>query len=163
MKADIQAWLRIHDIQFDDELPLPQLLAIAKACIQTPKYVIDKIVTERGHGNMNKNQNKWENAIDEDSCSAVFHVYDNQRHDPKYAEKIKLIHNCQEFVVSNTSVRSPLNIAVIGQPGAGKSSFLNTVFASFNTDSWLKNAPFSYFKQAGLQLHFTERFRRLVT
>lgn len=111
---------------------------------------------------MQKNQDKWENAFDEDSCSEIFHVYDNQRHDPMFAEKVKLIQDCQAFVTT-TSVRSPLNIAVIGQTGAGKSSFLNTVFASLNTDSWREIAPFGFFKQKGSQLHYTERFRRLLT
>lgn len=32
--------------------------------------------------------------------------------------------------------RRPLNVLVIGPPGCGKSSFLNTVFASFNDDKW---------------------------
>ncbi|CAC5387409.1 unnamed protein product [Mytilus coruscus] len=48
-KADIQAWLRSHKIQFDNKLLHPQLLALAKASKQTPKYVIDNIARERGH------------------------------------------------------------------------------------------------------------------
>ncbi|CAC5387109.1 unnamed protein product [Mytilus coruscus] len=35
-KADIQAWLRLHEIQFDSKLLRPQLLALVKACNQTP-------------------------------------------------------------------------------------------------------------------------------
>ncbi|XP_063404616.1 uncharacterized protein LOC134688078 [Mytilus trossulus] len=48
-KADIQAYLRLHEIQFDNKLLRPQLLALAKANNQTPKYVIDNIAREKGH------------------------------------------------------------------------------------------------------------------
>ncbi|CAG2235162.1 unnamed protein product [Mytilus edulis] len=41
--------LRLHEIQFDNKLLRPQLLALAKANNQTPKYVIDNIARERGH------------------------------------------------------------------------------------------------------------------
>ena len=46
-------------------------------------------------------------------------------------EKAELIMQCKEIVGNDMSGRRPLNIAVIGPPGCGKSSFLNTIFASF--------------------------------
>ena len=53
--------------------------------------------------------------------------------------KSELILQCQQIVGNDLDGRRPLNIAVIGPPGCGKSSFLNTVFASFknkDTDYW---------------------------
>lgn len=108
------------------------------------------------------NKDIWENSSDEDNNSEVFHIYDNQQDDPMYSEKLRLIFDCQRLVGSDGQARFPLNIAVIGQLGCGKSSFLNTVFSSFNTDSWREIAPFGFFMSAGSQLHFTERFRRSV-
>ena len=46
--------------------------------------------------------------------------------------KTKLILQCRHIVGNDLDGRGPLNIAVIGPPGCGKSSFLNTIFASFN-------------------------------
>ena len=46
--------------------------------------------------------------------------------------KSQLILQCQHIVGNDLDGRRPLNIAVIGPPGCGKSSFLNTIFASFN-------------------------------
>ncbi|XP_071127091.1 uncharacterized protein [Mytilus edulis] len=108
---------------------------------------------------MEMNQDIWKISFDEDNNSEVFHIYDNQQDDPMYSEKLKLISDCQRLVGNDSQARSPLNIAVIGQLGCGKSSFLNTVFSSFNTDSWREIAPFGFFMSAGSQLHFTERFR----
>lgn len=108
-------------------------------------------------------QDKWQRNFYEDICSEVFHVYDNQKHDPMYTEKLKLINECQKLVGNDIFLKSPLNIAVIGHPGCGKSSFLNTVFTSFNTDSWRELAPVGLFNLDGQQLHVTERFRRFVT
>ena len=53
--------------------------------------------------------------------------------------KTELIQQCRNSVGNERYGRSPLNIAVIGPPGCGKSSFLNTVFASFKNkdrDYW---------------------------
>jgi predicted GTPase len=53
--------------------------------------------------------------------------------------KSELILQCQQIVGNDLDGRRPLNIAVIGPPGCGKSSFLNTVFASFKNkdrDYW---------------------------
>lgn len=48
-KADIQKWLRDHDIPFEDDLLRPQLLALAKIHKPEPTYLIDNIVREYGH------------------------------------------------------------------------------------------------------------------
>ena len=48
-KAEIQAWLRQYGIPFDEKLLRPQLLSLAKANYQSPKYVIDDLARERGH------------------------------------------------------------------------------------------------------------------
>ena len=45
--------------------------------------------------------------------------------------KSELILQCQHIVGNDLDGRRPLNIAVIGPPGCGKSSFLNTIFACF--------------------------------
>ena len=48
--------------------------------------------------------------------------------------KTKLIQHCKDTVGNELDGRRPLNIAVIGPPGCGKSSFLNTIFASFKNN-----------------------------
>ena len=48
-KADIQNWLRSHNIEFDNDMLRPQLLALAKAHKPPPKYVIDTLTRENGH------------------------------------------------------------------------------------------------------------------
>ena len=48
-KADIQQWLRDHNVQFENDMLRPQLLALAKAHKPPPKYVIDNLTKERGH------------------------------------------------------------------------------------------------------------------
>ena len=48
--------------------------------------------------------------------------------------KTQLIEQCKDTVGNDLGGRRPLNIAVIGPPGCGKSSFLNTIFASFKNN-----------------------------
>ena len=48
--------------------------------------------------------------------------------------KTQLILQCKDTVGNDLDERRPLNIAVIGPPGCGKSSFLNTIFASFKNN-----------------------------
>ena len=48
-KADIQQWLCDHNVQFENDMLRPQLLALAKAHKPPPKYVIDNLTKERGH------------------------------------------------------------------------------------------------------------------
>jgi predicted GTPase len=49
--------------------------------------------------------------------------------------KTELILQCNDIVGNDLDGRRPLNIAVIGPPGCGKSSFLNTLFASFKNNN----------------------------
>ncbi|CAC5415778.1 unnamed protein product [Mytilus coruscus] len=51
-------------------------------------------------------------------------------------DKQKLIKICQKEVGTISSGKRPLNIGIIGLPGCGKSSLLNTIFASFSDDKW---------------------------
>ncbi|XP_052062882.1 uncharacterized protein LOC127702639 [Mytilus californianus] len=51
-------------------------------------------------------------------------------------EKQKLIKICQNEAGTISSGKRPLNIAIIGSHGCGKSSFLNTIFASFSDGKW---------------------------
>ncbi|XP_076111631.1 uncharacterized protein LOC143079890 [Mytilus galloprovincialis] len=51
-------------------------------------------------------------------------------------EKQKLIKICQDEVGTISSGKQPLNIAIIGYHGCGKSSLLNTIFASFRDEKW---------------------------
>ena len=48
--------------------------------------------------------------------------------------KPQLIEQCMKTVGNDQDGRRPLNIAVIGPPGCGKSSFLNTIFACFKNN-----------------------------
>ena len=48
-KADLQEWLRKHNVPFDNTMLRPQLLALAKANKPSPKFVIDTIAKEKGH------------------------------------------------------------------------------------------------------------------
>ena len=48
--------------------------------------------------------------------------------------KTQLILQCNDTLSNDLDGRRPLNIAVIGPPGPGKSSFLNTIFASFKNN-----------------------------
>jgi predicted GTPase len=68
--------------------------------------------------------------------------------------KTKLLQQCKDTVGNNLGGRRPLNIAVIGPPGCGKSSFLNTIFASFkNNDSacWREIAKAGDYGGHGIQ------------
>lgn len=49
-KADLQEWLRKHNVPFDDAMLRPPLLAPANAHKPSPKYVIDNIAKEEEHG-----------------------------------------------------------------------------------------------------------------
>jgi predicted GTPase len=68
--------------------------------------------------------------------------------------KTQLILQCKETVGNDLHGRKPLNIAVIGPPGCGKSSFLNTIFASFkDNDSacWREIAKMGDYGGHGIQ------------
>ncbi|CAC5391996.1 unnamed protein product [Mytilus coruscus] len=50
--------------------------------------------------------------------------------------KRRLIKMCQDEVGTKYQGKRPLNIAIIGVPGCGKSSLLNTIFTSFSDERW---------------------------
>ncbi|VDH99103.1 Hypothetical predicted protein, partial [Mytilus galloprovincialis] len=108
---------------------------------------------------MEKDHEKWKHTLNEVNNSEVYHIYDHQQDDPMYSKKLRLLSKCQKLVGNDRQGRSPLNIAIIGQACCGKSSFLNTIFASLNTDCWREIATSGFCKIEGLQLHCTERFR----
>ena len=68
--------------------------------------------------------------------------------------KNKLIKQCKDIVGKELDGRRPLTIAVIGPPGCGKSSFLNTIFASFNDNDgacWREVAKVGDFGENDIQ------------
>ena len=68
--------------------------------------------------------------------------------------KTQLILQCKDTLSNDLDGRRPLNIAVIGPPGCGKSSFLNTIFASFkNNDKacWKEIAKAGDYGQRDIQ------------
>lgn len=77
-----------------------------------------------------------------------------------WTTKQKLIEICQKSVGTMSSGKPPLKIAVIGPPGCGKSSLLNTIFASFNDDKWRELA--AYGKGDGT-IQITHQIKRYVT
>lgn len=110
----------------------------------------------------------WENSFVEQYYNRehpiISHknVHKNMKDDPNYDEKIELIKKCQELVgtTNSTCKKPPLNIAIIGTPGGGKSSLLNTIFASFSTDCWKELVSFGSHGRGGKQI--TTEFTRFV-
>ncbi|CAG2242362.1 unnamed protein product [Mytilus edulis] len=76
-------------------------------------------------------------TVESDSDSEIDRKFrvDNTK-DRHWSNKQYLIKECQDAVGTISSGKNPLNIAIIGPPGCGKSSLLNTIFASFNDKSW---------------------------
>lgn len=62
------------------------------------------------------------------------------KEDTKWYLKRELINDIKQVVGNKTEGNRPLNIVVLGCPGSGKSSFLNTVFTSLRTDCWRERA-----------------------
>ncbi|CAC5382381.1 unnamed protein product [Mytilus coruscus] len=92
------------------------------------------------------NGDKWkpdyEDDLFEDINYEVNYEIKDEKEDPCYDRKQELLRDCKCLT---ESVRKPLNVAIIGPPGCGKSSFLNTVFASLNSDRWYEYAKCGYF------------------
>jgi len=68
--------------------------------------------------------------------------------------KTQLILQCKETVGNDLGGRRPLNIAVIGPAGCGNSSFLNTIFASFQNSErarWREIAKMGDYGGHGIQ------------
>ena len=49
-KAEIQQWLTLNDIQYDSKLTKPKLLKLVMQNKSTPKYQVDSLLAEHGHG-----------------------------------------------------------------------------------------------------------------
>ncbi|XP_076070521.1 uncharacterized protein LOC143042149 [Mytilus galloprovincialis] len=105
--------------------------------------------------NIRPGRDVWENSFVEqyynrnDDSKIVPHK--DPKDDPKYNEKNTLIRECQKIVGTKPSGKPPLNIAIVGTPGGGKSSLLNTIFSSFSKDRWHDIAPFGSFGTADKQ------------
>ncbi|CAC5397922.1 SPG7 [Mytilus coruscus] len=82
----------------------------------------------------------------------IIHVDDDPTKDPKYDLKQYLLEECKKLLGTTLSGKRPLNIAVLGPPGCGKSAFLNTVFASFSNDRWREHAKHGSFSALGKQV-----------
>lgn len=80
--------------------------------------------------------------------------------DINWTEKQNLIKICQDGVGTISSGKRPLNIAIIGPPGCGKSSLLNTIFASFSDKSW--NLVAKYGSHGGIDKQISKRLIRYV-
>ncbi|XP_046342066.2 uncharacterized protein LOC124122915 [Haliotis rufescens] len=69
----------------------------------------------------------------------------------KYQQRI--IRNCQDH-----NKTRPLNVAIIGPPGVGKSSLVNTIAASFSDDTWREYAYSGCHGDASQITVFTKSF-----
>ncbi|CAC5393360.1 unnamed protein product [Mytilus coruscus] len=78
--------------------------------------------------------------------------YVDNTKDRYWDDKQKLIKTCQDGVGTISSGKRPLNIAIIGPPGVGKSSLLNTIFASFSDNSWNQVANYGSFYKMDKQI-----------
>ena len=68
-----------------------------------------------------------------------------------WSSKQKLIKICQRGVGTKSDGCQRLNIAIIGPPGCGKSSLLNTIFASFSDEKWKELAEHGSTGETGKQ------------
>ena len=100
------------------------------------------------------------NYSDSDSDDSPVYVARDPRKDKHFERKQELLWNCKKKVGRISEHRQPLTIAVIGPPGSGKSSFLNTVFAAFSNDHWEEYAKYGDFSEMGR--HFTRRLKRYL-
>ena len=69
-----------------------------------------------------------------------------------WSSKQKLIKICQRELGTKSDGHRPLNIAIIGPPGCGKSSLLNTIFASFSDENWVELAAHGSTVELGKQI-----------
>ncbi|CAG2194843.1 unnamed protein product [Mytilus edulis] len=86
-------------------------------------------------------------------------IYERDEEDGHcYERKQELLQDCKRLT---ENVRKPLNVAIIGPPGCGKSSFLNTVFASLNSDRWYEYAKIGKFgnHEGVMGMQVTRRLR----
>lgn len=101
----------------------------------------------------------WEPySSDSDSDDNDVYIARDPRKDKHFDRKQELLWNCKGKVGRKNTGRQPQVIAVIGPPGCGKSSFLNTVFAAFSNDHWEEHAKYGDFGNRGKQ--YTIKFKR---
>ncbi|XP_071173684.1 uncharacterized protein LOC143080168 isoform X2 [Mytilus galloprovincialis] len=105
---------------------------------------------EEHHEDHHFNLNADEEAIK--NYQFIIHVDDDPTKDPMYDQKQDLLDECKKLLGTTLSGKRPLNIAVLGPPGCGKSAFLNTVFASLNNDRWREHAKHGSFSSIGKQV-----------
>ena len=88
----------------------------------------------------------------------------DQKDDPYYDRKQELFSDCMLLAGDESTGRKPLNIAIIGPPGCGKSAFLNTVFASFNNDCWFEFAKSGEFGnlEGVMGMQISNRLKRYI-
>ncbi|XP_052077781.1 uncharacterized protein LOC127715659 [Mytilus californianus] len=98
--------------------------------------------------------------MDEQDVNEVNYEITDEEEGPCYERKEELLHDCKRLT---GSARKPLNVAIIGPPGCGKSSFLNTVFASLNSDRWYEYAKSGKFgnHEGVMGMQVTRRLRSL--
>ncbi|XP_052076024.1 uncharacterized protein LOC127714103 [Mytilus californianus] len=89
---------------------------------------------------------------DSDSDDNPIYVARDPRKDKHFDRKQELLWNCKGKVGKFGQGKDPLVIAVIGPPGCGKSSFLNTIFAAFSHDHWSEHAKYGEFGRRGKQV-----------
>ncbi|XP_076070517.1 uncharacterized protein LOC143042147 [Mytilus galloprovincialis] len=89
---------------------------------------------------------------DSDSDDNQIYVARDPRKDKHFDRKQELLWNCKGKAGKVGQGKQPLVIAVIGPPGCGKSSFLNTIFAAFSHDHWSEHAKYGEFGRRGKQV-----------
>ena len=86
------------------------------------------------------------------------------QYDPKLDtlrfRKEQLIRELKTICGISGSKKKPLNILVIGSPGSGKSSFINTAIASVRTDNWVQCFSVGDIDNGGISSHITNHFQR---
>ncbi|XP_071126490.1 uncharacterized protein [Mytilus edulis] len=89
---------------------------------------------------------------DSDSDDNQIYVARDPRKDKHFDRKQELLWNCKGKAGKVGQGKQPLVIAVIGPPGCGKSSFLNTIFAAFSHDHWTERAKYGEFGRRDKQV-----------
>ena len=73
---------------------------------------------------------------------------------------MQLIDELKRICGTSAPDKKPLNILVVGTPGCGKSSFINTVMASVRSDKWVPYAAVGDTEIGGDISNVTNHFQR---